>query len=104
MEGPTLAEGPMHPATLILLLAAAVSAPAERPPLAERSDGSWAVLEAMHEEPPPLALVTDGLLIDEQEWAEAQAGAEAVARAEAEAAARRAFEEAVDAARREPQS
>ena len=93
----------MPAATLILLFAAAVSAPAGEP-LAARGDGSWVVLEAIHEEPPPLAAVTGGLLIDEQRWAEARAEAEAVAEAEAEAAAQRAFEEAVDAARREPQS
>jgi hypothetical protein len=97
------------PATpFILLLAAMATATAapgpspDRPLLAARNDGSWLVTEAIHEAPPPLASVTGGLLIDEEPPAEAREDYEAVAEAEEEAAAQRAFEEAIDAARREP--
>ena len=92
------------PANSFVLAAALVSAAAapEQPPLVARSDGSWLVTEAIHEDSPPLASVTRGLLIDEEERAEARRDYEAVAEAEQEAAARRAFEEAIDAARREP--
>ena len=94
----------MPATTLLLLLGAVASTPAGEQPPAAQSDGSWLIPEAIAEDKPPLAEVTGGLLIDEQEWAEAQVEGEAVAEAEAEAAAQRAFEEAVDAARREPQS
>jgi hypothetical protein len=98
----------MPAAPLALFLAAfasATAAPApapDRPPLAADSGGGWRVTEAIHEELPPLASVTGGLLIDEEQWVEAREAARAIAEAEAEAAAERAFEEAVDAARREP--
>ena len=85
---------------LLLALAATTAAqPAEPPLLAARSDGTWLVIKAIHEEPPPLAAVTDGLVVDEEDRSEARA-----AEGELEAAAQRAFEEAVDAARREPHS
>lgn len=91
------------PATALALFLAAVSASAgERPLLAAGGDGSWLVLEAIAEEAPPLDAVTGGLLIDEEKWAEASDAAREVAIFDLEEAARRAFEEAVDAARREP--
>jgi len=95
---------PLTFALAALASTAAAQAPASEQLLAARSDGSWQVIEAIHEQAPPLALVTGGLLIDEEEWTEAQEAAKAIAEAEAAAAAQRAFEQAVDAARREPRS
>ena len=97
-----MAAAPLIFALAVLASTAAAQAPEPEQLLAAHSDGSWQVLEAIHEQSPRLASVTSGLLTDEEEWTEAQNAAKAIAEAEAESAAQRAFEEAVDAARREP--
>lgn len=71
-----------------------------RPILVAHADGSWEIGETIGEDGPALAVATHGLVIDDEEWLEAQA-ADDISETESEAAARRAFEEAVDVARQE---
>ena len=71
--------------------------------LVAEADGSWLITETIGESGAALAIATDGLLIDEEEWAEAQRADREQREAESDEALRRAFEEAADSVRREPQ-
>jgi len=93
------------PILFLAILAANGSAAADQansePVLRANADGSWTITRAIDEEPAPLAVATRGLVIDEEEWAEAQDAERGAAEAKDEAAVQRLFEEAVDSARRE---
>ncbi len=79
---------------------AGVQAPsADRPLLVAEANGDWAILEDVREAPLRLAYHTDGLVTDEDRRAANEA--DRLAEAEAEENAQRAFEEALDAARRD---
>jgi len=99
----------MPAASFILALASlAVAGPehqpsSSRPVLVAQADGGWSITEKIPENGPTLAVATEGLLVDEEEWAEAQWAERERRELDEDEAYRRAFEEAVDAARREPQ-
>jgi hypothetical protein len=96
-------------AALIALGLAAVPAPAAPPPekaqpqaeplIVRNADGSWTITRAIEEPAPQLSLATDALLIDEPDFAAAPR--EALRDEEIDQQAEDAFEEAVEAARRD---
>jgi hypothetical protein len=87
-----------------LALATAPQQPAsEQPFLVAQADGTWSITEEIHEQGPALAVATDGLLIDEEEWAEAEQAEREHREMLDDEDFERAFEEAVDAERQEPQ-
>ena len=99
----------MH-ASLIALGLAAVAAPAGAPPaekaqaaplLVAHADGSWEITRAIEEEAPLLAFATDDLLVDEPDFGFGPLTRDALREAELDEQAEDAFEEAIDAARRD---
>ena len=101
-------------ASLIALGLTAVAAPAAVPPaekaqapaqaaplLVAHADGSWEITRAIEEEAPALAFATDDLLTDEPDFGSGPLTRDALREAELDEQAEDAFEEAIDAARRD---
>ena len=78
----------------------AAQAPETEPTLVAHADGSWTITRPIDEEPPPLALATDGLLADEPDSRAVRDPREAMHEEETDREAEEAFEDSIEAMRR----